>query len=260
MTGLLIKDFRLLKVQKNFFTLIVFILLGMILFSEDNFFAVSFATFIFSLFSTSTVSYDEFDNGNPFLFSLPVTRKGYVLEKYCFGLILGGSAWFVSTLLVVIVQLTKGAASLTDLLLPSLALLPFMLFLLAVMLPIQLKFGSEKGRIVLIGVIGLIFLLGVLAVKAAEALHIDLAFFFQQPVIPAYERADFWRDCCHAAPFAAFTENQYGCHEPKRVLTKSCGTTDLLSVPQLFSAIRTKPPADVSVRNLFRYFCNSSAS
>lgn len=86
--------------------------------------------------------------------------------------------WFVSTLLVVIVQLTKGAASLTDLLLPSLALLPFMLFLLAVMLPIQLKFGSEKGRIVLIGVIGLIVLLGVLAVKAAEALHIDLAFFF----------------------------------------------------------------------------------
>ena len=178
MTGLLIKDFRLLKVQKNFFTLIVFILLGQILFSENNFFFFFFATFIFSLFSTSTVSYDEFDNGNPFLFSLPVTRKGYVLEKYCFGLILGGAAWFVSTLLVVIVQLIKGNASLTDLLLPSLAFLPLVLFFLAVMLPIQLKFGSEKGRIVLIGVIGLIFLLGVLAVKAAEALHIDLAFLF----------------------------------------------------------------------------------
>lgn len=79
MTGLLIKDFRLLKVQKNFFTLIVFILLGMILFSEDNFFAVSFATFIFSLFSTSTVSYDEFDNGNPFLFSLP---RDFVHQAY----------------------------------------------------------------------------------------------------------------------------------------------------------------------------------
>lgn len=180
MTGLLIKDFRLLKVQKNFFVLIALILLGMILFSEDNFYAISFATFVFSLFSASTVSYDEFDNGNPFLFSLPVTRKGYVLEKYCFGLILGGSAWFVSTLLVVIVQLTKDTASLTDLLLPSLALLPFMLFLLAVMLPIQLKFGSEKGRIVLIGVIGLIFLLGALAVKATEALHIDPAFLFNR--------------------------------------------------------------------------------
>lgn len=50
MTGLLIKDFRLLKVQKNFFVLIVFILLGQIIFSENNFFAISFATFIFSLF------------------------------------------------------------------------------------------------------------------------------------------------------------------------------------------------------------------
>ena len=178
MTGLLIKDFRLLKVQKNFFALITFILFGQILFAENNFFAISFASLTFSLLSISTVSYDEFDNGKPFLFSLPVTRKGYVLEKYCFGLILGGAAWFVSTLLVVIVQLIKGNASLTDLLLPSLAFLPLVLFFLAVMLPIQLKFGSEKGRIVLIGVIGLIFLLGVLAVKAAEALHIDLAFLF----------------------------------------------------------------------------------
>src|SRR5699024_1130077 len=54
---------------------------------------------------------------------------------------------------------------------------------------------------------------------------------FQPPVVPEYERADFWRDCGHAAPFITFSENQHGCHEPKRVLTKSCGTTDLLSVP-----------------------------
>ena len=50
MTGLLIKDFRLLKVQKNFFTLIVFILLGMILFSEDNFFAVMLCHLYFLAF------------------------------------------------------------------------------------------------------------------------------------------------------------------------------------------------------------------
>lgn len=191
MTGLLIKDFRLLKVQKNFFTLIVFILLGMILFSEDNFFAVSFATFIFSLFSTSTVSYDEFDNGNPFLFSLPVTRKGYVLEKYCFGLI---------------------------------------------------------------------FLLGVLAVKAAEALHIDLAFLFNSLSSLSMSALILGAIAVMLLLLLLSLKIKYGCHEPKRVLTKSCGTTDLLSVPQLFSAIRTKPPADVSVRNLFHYFCNSSAS
>ena len=33
----------------------------------------------------SSISYDEFDNGNAFLFSLPITRKDYVLEKYIFG-------------------------------------------------------------------------------------------------------------------------------------------------------------------------------
>ena len=225
MTGLLIKDFRLLKVQKNFFTLIVFILLGMILFSEDNFFAVSFATFIFSLFSTSTVSYDEFDNGNPFLFSLPVTRKGYVLEKYCFGLILR----------LVCFHTAGGHCSADKRRMIS-----------------QRKSEIHRHRTDLSS--------GCSGCKSSGSAAHQPGVSFQQPVIPEYERADFWRDCCHAAPFAAFTENQYGCHEPKRVLTKSCGTTDFLSVPQLFSAIRTKPPADVSVRNLFRYFCNSSAS
>ena len=178
MKGLLIKDFKLMMMQKNFFLSIIAIAVVLTVFVKNPSFIIGYLTFIGSVFTLNTISYDEFDNGNPFLFSLPVTRKGYVLEKYCFGLILGGSAWFVSTLLAVIVQLTKGAASLSDLLLPPLAFLPLVLFFLAVMLPIQLKFGSEKGRIVLIGVIGLIFLLGILAVKAAEALHIDLAFLF----------------------------------------------------------------------------------
>ena len=58
-------------------------------------FAIGFLTFVMSLFSVSSISYDEFDNGNAFLFSLPITRTTYVVEKYCFGLILGLSAWTV---------------------------------------------------------------------------------------------------------------------------------------------------------------------
>ncbi len=70
------------------------------LFSDSLSVPIGFATF--PLFTLSTISYDEFDNGNAFLFSLPITRAGYVVEKYCFALILALSAWTISTLLVVI--------------------------------------------------------------------------------------------------------------------------------------------------------------
>ena len=102
MKGLLIKDFRLMKVQKSFFLLIAVIGVWGTLLSEDVTFAIGFLTFVMSLFSVSSISYDEFDNGNAFLFSLPITRTTYVVEKYCFGLILGLSAWTVFTLLALV--------------------------------------------------------------------------------------------------------------------------------------------------------------
>lgn len=42
------------------------------------------------------------------------------------------------------------------------------------MIPFQLKFGGEKGRIALIGVIGLVFLIGAVIVKGAEMIGIDI--------------------------------------------------------------------------------------
>ena len=81
MKGLLIKDFRLMKVQKSFFLLIAVIGVWGTLLSENVTSAIGFLTFVMSLFSVSSISYDEFDNGNAFLFSLPITRTTYVVEK-----------------------------------------------------------------------------------------------------------------------------------------------------------------------------------
>ena len=76
MKGLLIKDFQLLKAQKSFFIVLIAVAVGMGLFSYDTSFITGFLTFAVSLFTISTVSYDEFDNGNAFLFSLPISRTG----------------------------------------------------------------------------------------------------------------------------------------------------------------------------------------
>ena len=107
MKGLLIKDFKLLKGQKNFFMTITAISIIMIIVSPGTSFPIGFLGFVGALFSLSSISYDEFDNGNAFLFSLPITRKDYVLEKYIFGLISG----IMFLLLGKTITRSEGAAS-----------------------------------------------------------------------------------------------------------------------------------------------------
>lgn len=173
MKGLLIKDFKILKLQKNTLFLFLFIAIGLS-FSGDASFVIGFFTFVFSLFSLTSVSYDEFDNGNAFLFSLPITRTNYVIEKYYFALILGMISWIFSTILVIIVGFFKGTdILLTDTLMIAFMIIPVLLITISVMFPFQLKFGGDKARIALICAFGFIIVVGIVIGKTAELFHID---------------------------------------------------------------------------------------
>ena len=163
MKGLLIKDFKLMKGQKNFFLAIVAIALAMITLSPGTSFAIGFLGFVGSLFSLSSISYDEFDNGNAFLFSLPITRKEYVLEKYTFGVLCGIASLFLGTLISFFSILITDKGNLREMFLTACTLLPVILLLLSIMLPFVLKFGGEKGR----------FVAGILFTKIAEYMKID---------------------------------------------------------------------------------------
>ena len=164
MKGLLIKDFKLLKVQKNSFLLILCIAIGMEIFtnSTSSSFIIGYLSFVATLFTLSSISYDEFDNGNAFLFSLPITRKSYVIEKYGFGMIMGSSFWAFGTLIAAFI------------------ILPIVFSVLAIMLPFQLKFGGEKGRIAIICTLVIVFLMGIVITKVSNAFHINLSFLFHQ--------------------------------------------------------------------------------
>lgn len=163
-----------MKGQKNFFFVIVVISVGMAAFSEDLSFMMSFLPFVLSLFTLSTISYDEFDNGNAFLFTLPVSRAGYTIEKYCLALLLGGGAWVLSVLLAMGAVILRETASLSETVMMAVMMLPPLIVIQAVMIPFQLKFGGEKGRIALIGVFGLLSVIGIAAVKAARMFRIDI--------------------------------------------------------------------------------------
>ena len=64
--------------------------------------------------------------------------------------------------------------SLTDLFVEQLILLPALCILLSVMLPFQLKFGGEKGRIAIFGAVGIAVVIGIIIVKACSFFGIDI--------------------------------------------------------------------------------------
>ena len=178
----MIKDFKLLKVQKNFFLLILCIAIGIEIFtnSTSSSFIIGFLSFVATLFTLSSISYDEFDNGNAFLFSLPITRKSYVIEKYGFGMILGSSFWAFGTLIVILKEVITHKYVSIDTVIAAFIILPIVFAVLAVMLPFQLKFGGEKGRIAIICTLVIVFLIGIVITKVANAFNINLSFLFHE--------------------------------------------------------------------------------
>lgn len=175
MKGLLVKDFKLMMLQKNFLLLILAIVIGMMVFTDDVVFPLGFLSFIVSLFTVSTISYDDFDNGNAFLFTLPITRNNYVIEKYSLGLLFGCIAWILATVLGIIATVLKDTLPVADLVQSSLIILPIMIVVQAIMLPFQLKFGGDKGRIAMIGAFGALAVIALVIVKGAEAIFkVDL--------------------------------------------------------------------------------------
>lgn len=169
MIGLLIKDMYILKNQQRSIILIFVIGAFMYLVNKDPYAIIALLTIIFSMFSVNTISYDEMDNGFPFLFTLPVSRKEYVYSKYIFGAFCSIAAWGISI-------------AFTAILIDSSVLEPeiivFLLMgilLLSIEIPIQLKFGIERSRVATSIILMAIAAICVGVAKLADMLGITIS-------------------------------------------------------------------------------------
>lgn len=174
MKGLLIKDFSLMRMQKNFFIIILGISAFMTVFKKDISFAMGFLPMVISLFTLSTISYDEFDNGYPFLLTLPITRKTYVIEKYIISLLAVVTSWVLAVALCFAADGILGNPIIVkDTLIVSVAMLPVPFFFMDIMLPVQIKFGAERGRLVFVAVLGICTIVVYGGMKALKAAGIE---------------------------------------------------------------------------------------
>lgn len=173
MKGLLMKDLKLMLTQFAFLILLPAVGAVFVVPTGEMSMGFSYITAISGLIGVTTVNYDSYDNGFAYLFTLPVSRRGYVKEKYIFAAlssvtVMMAVGFFMWALMAAVHP--KNAYAFADFLGDMENSYLIALTALAFMLPIFLKFGAEKSRFVILIIAG-IFMGVMMGVSQAEALR-----------------------------------------------------------------------------------------
>ena len=155
MKGLLIKDFCLTFKNKKLIGILLLMIVFVFVIQEENMsgFIISFVTMLGGTLVLSTISTDEFDKSSMFLMTMPIKRSTYALEKYVFSFGCSLTGWAIATLLCCMMD---SGTAVETLKIAIVLLFTVSLFQL-LMIPVQLKFGGENGRMVLMGVVVAVF-------------------------------------------------------------------------------------------------------
>ena len=154
MTGLLLKDWKLFRRQGRYYGFVLLLACAMAFVGSKDFssFITSYMTFMIAIFSFSSFTYDEYENGMVFLLALPSGRRDYVKEKYVFSILLITGGWAVAVLLRFGFFLIRySAAEYLEILPTEPTCLLLALIYVECSFPVIIKFGSEKGRAIVFG-------------------------------------------------------------------------------------------------------------
>lgn len=161
--------------QKQFFLALGGVCILFLAIYEDPLFTISYMMIMLSIFTISTINYDSVDNGSAYLFTLPISRKGYVLEKYVFGILTTLSSMFIVVLLSLAVMVIRHLSfDPNEWLTVTLVSILFVTIVLAVAIPVQFKFGAERSRMVMIAAMLIIFLFIYLLTKYFSGMGTDI--------------------------------------------------------------------------------------
>ena len=175
MKGLLLKDLRYMLTQKSFIILILFIGFTLSLTQEDNeLFVIGYLAFMGIVLGMTSITMDDQEHNLLFLFTLPLSRRSYVFEKYFFTFLMGMLFCCIALAFALITRPFGDYQAPVDAILATTCgtLVGAILFMSAT-IPLQLKFGAERARIASFiaigGFLAIIFIAGLL-VNAADAL------------------------------------------------------------------------------------------
>lgn len=186
MKGLLVKDWKLLlRNQKSFFVVMA-VIIAMYVAIGNAEFIISYTPMLCVFVSMSTITYDTYENGAAFLFTMPFSRKEYVREKYIFSGCIILTAEIISYAVAMAVMLYQGKDWM-EISISSVITFVLALLVMGLSIPIQLKFGAEKSRVAIMIVLGTGFGLLMIFFKVMEKLEMKpnqvFAVFYNMNVV-----------------------------------------------------------------------------
>lgn len=176
MKGLLIKDLKIILNQKKLFLVAVLFGAFFAYTNKDVTFAATYIVILMSMLALTTISYDDINGGMLFILSLPTTRKLYVMEKYVFTALNLLCSCVASIVICMLLAQLFGIDVNTSTVIASTAGSTVGVgLMLAVNIPLELKFGVEKSRTAIFLSVAAIAVIIVGGYKLlTEVLHVDL--------------------------------------------------------------------------------------
>ncbi|MBO5082155.1 MAG: ABC-2 transporter permease [Lachnospiraceae bacterium] len=192
MKTLLVKDYRILMTQKKSFFILLLVGVIMVISTFEIDFLTGYMMMMAMILSLGTVNYDELDNGMAFIMTLPANRKTYAIEKYVFTMI---NIAACAAIMLMIYFITKGFVNWQfgagDMVSITAGWICGIMIAASVMIPLYLKFGAEKRRVVMMLLWGIVAVIAIGGQKLAEvmagteAMNTINGFFTKISTLPA---------------------------------------------------------------------------
>ena len=155
MTGLLYKEFYTLKRYLKQYSTILIMFALISVYMKSVIYLQSMLSMSLGMLTFTGITYDKMYGWDKLALTMPVSRSGIVLSKYIMSALVSASALIVSSVIgIVIKQFVPVEEGMSDILMVA-VLFGALLLIYAVILPIIYKFGVEKARIMMFGVIAI---------------------------------------------------------------------------------------------------------
>lgn len=157
MKALIIKDLAITRNQTKLILLLAIICVFMA-FVNETAFTIGYMGLLLTLLAFGTISYDDYDHGYSFLFSLPITKATYVTEKYLFCLASSFVGVLIGVIATSVANLINGTGlDISGTLSDGIIMIMLSLIMVSIMIPLRIKYGTENGKIISGIILGALF-------------------------------------------------------------------------------------------------------
>lgn len=171
MKTLLVKDYRILMTQTKSLFILAIVGVIMVISSMDIDFLTGYMMMMAMVLSLGTVNYDELDNGMAFILTLPASRKTYAVEKYVLTFV---NIVLCAVAMLIIYFITRGFINwqfqVIDMISVTAGWICGIMLAASVMIPLYLKFGAEKRRVVMMILWGIVAVVAIGGQKIMETM------------------------------------------------------------------------------------------